>query len=236
MDLRVGERLVLHRLGCAKCVASMDHRDLRRKPRQIGRLFHRRVTAADHGDLAIAEEKPVAGRAGGHAVAHQQALGRQSEQSGRRSRRDDDRPGRPLAIIRADEEGADRQVDRRDLAGEDLGPETLGLGTHFRHQRRTHDPVAKAGPVLDHRGQRQLATSLQTFDDQRMQTGPGRIERRRETGRSRPDDDDLPRPGHGQMCFSRVALMCCFEWPAPARLSTSCPPLNTSSAGIPRML
>ena len=65
------------------------------------RFLHRRIAAADHGDLLAAEEVAVAGRARRDPVAHERALGRQSEQAGRRAGRDDQRLGLELLIARS---------------------------------------------------------------------------------------------------------------------------------------
>ena len=82
------------------------------------------------------------------------------------------------------------EIDARDVALHDLAAKTFGLRAHLGHQVRTHDAVAEPRPVLDHRGQHQLPTGLEPLDEQRRQIRSCRIERRRETGRSRPDDDD----------------------------------------------
>src|SRR5438132_6893865 len=48
---------------------------------------------------------------------------------------------------------------------------------------------SKAGEILDQRRQHQLAAGLEALDDQRLEVGPGGIERRGQAGRPRPDDD-----------------------------------------------
>ena len=76
------------------------------------------------------------------------------------------------------------EIDARDVALHDLGAEALGLRAHLGHQVRTHDAVAEPRPVLDHRGQHQLTTGFEAFDEQRSQIRACRIERCGQTGRS----------------------------------------------------
>ena len=80
-DLRVGARLVLHDLRGAQHRPPVDDRDLRRELGEEDRLLHRRVAAADDGDLVAAEKVAVAGGAGRDAVAHQRALSVQAQQA-----------------------------------------------------------------------------------------------------------------------------------------------------------
>ena len=49
-------------------VAAVHDRDLRGHAREVVGLLHRRVAAADHHELAVAEEEAVAGGAGAHAA------------------------------------------------------------------------------------------------------------------------------------------------------------------------
>jgi hypothetical protein len=56
-------------------------------------LLDGRVAAADHGDLLVAEEEPVAGGAGGQAVAEQLGLLLEAEHERLRAGGDDDRVG-----------------------------------------------------------------------------------------------------------------------------------------------
>ena len=124
-DLRVGEGLVLHDLRRAQRLAPVDHGDVRREPREEDRLFHRRVAAADDGDGLAAEEIAVAGGAGRHAVADQRALRGQAEQPGRRAGRDDQRARLVFGVGGLDRERMRQQIDRRDVAADDLGAEAL---------------------------------------------------------------------------------------------------------------
>jgi hypothetical protein len=88
LDLGVGERPVLHDLAGAQLVAAVDDRDLVGELGEERGLLDRRVAAADDGDLLSAEEEPVAGGAGRHAVADQRvSASRPSISDGRRWRR-----------------------------------------------------------------------------------------------------------------------------------------------------
>src|SRR6185312_4476674 len=59
-DLRVGDGTVLHRLRGPQGVAAVDDRDGLGEPGEEGGLLHRRVTAADDGDVLVLEEEAVA--------------------------------------------------------------------------------------------------------------------------------------------------------------------------------
>ena len=69
VDLRVAEQPVLQDLFGAQRVAAMDEGDPARVVGQIERFLDRGVAAADDDDLLVAEEEPVAGRAGRDAEA-----------------------------------------------------------------------------------------------------------------------------------------------------------------------
>ena len=87
------------RLG-AKLVAAMHDGDLLRDVRQVQRLLDGRVAAADDDDVLALVEEAVAGRAGGHALAHERFFRRQSEVARRRAGGDDQRVARVLAACR----------------------------------------------------------------------------------------------------------------------------------------
>ncbi len=184
-------RLVLHHLRRAQRVAAVNHGDLGGELRQVDRLFHRGVAAADHGDRQSLEEEPVAGRAGRDAAARQLLVDAEIEPLRRRAGRDDQRVRDVPGLVDVDDERALRQVDRRDVALDDLGAEALGLRAQLLHQVGPHDAVAVAGPVLDHRGQHQLTAGFDAFDDERLQIGARRVERGCQSGRAGADDDDL---------------------------------------------
>src|SRR5207245_4318274 len=60
LDLRVLEGALLHDLGGAQVVASVDHIDLPPEPREEERLLHRGVAAAHDYDVLVLEEEAVA--------------------------------------------------------------------------------------------------------------------------------------------------------------------------------
>ena len=190
-NLRVRPRLVLHDLRRAEGVAAVDDGHVGRELRQEGRLFHRRVAAADDRDRLAAEEVAVAGRAGRHAVPHQHPLGFESQQPRRRARGENQRARLVRAAGRDDAEGRPLQVERRHVALHDLGAEPLRLRPHPGDQLRPQDAVAKAGVVLHVGGQHQLPARLQPFDEQRLQVGARGVQGGGQSRRPRPDDDHL---------------------------------------------
>ena len=162
--------------------------------RQVDRLLHRRVAAADDGDRLAAEEVAVAGRARRHAVARQLAVGADVEPARRRAGGDDQRLGRDRAALgQRDRERTLAEVDARDVALPRISvPNRSRLLPHLGHQVRPHDAVPEPGPVLHHRRQHQLTAGLEPLDEQRLQVGAGGVQRGGQPGRARPDDDDLP--------------------------------------------
>ena len=169
----------------------MEQVDLGREAGEVGRLLEGRVSAADHGDLAVLEEEPVAGRAGRYAAAAQAGLARQVQPHGRRTGRHDDRLRAIFRATRPDPERSLREVDAIDVDIHQARPEALSLCPHGGHQRRPLDAVREARVVLHVAGQHQLPARLRTRQDDRLQVGPGRIDRGGQTRRPRTDDDDL---------------------------------------------
>src|SRR5699024_6619995 len=68
-DLLIALDLFLHMIFGAEHIAADDDGHFAGKLRQIQRLFQRGVAAADHTDIAFAEERAVADRAIAHAAA-----------------------------------------------------------------------------------------------------------------------------------------------------------------------
>ena len=83
------------------------------------------------------------------------------------------------------------------LAVRNSAPKRCGLRLHVHHELGAHDPVGKAGKVLDLGGQHELAAGLVAvggrfaFDDERRKVGAGCVDRRGQAGRAGPHDDDL---------------------------------------------
>ena len=88
------------------------------------------------------------------------------------------------------------ELDLGGLGSEERGPESLGLLLEPLHEFGTHDSLGKTGKVLDLGGEHQLTAGLIararrfTFDHERSQIGPGRVDGGGESGRTRSDDDD----------------------------------------------
>src|SRR6266568_371141 len=68
-DLGVRQRAVLHDLRGTQRIPAVDDGDRAREAGQERGLLHRRVAAADHGNIPVAEEEAVAGGAPGHPMA-----------------------------------------------------------------------------------------------------------------------------------------------------------------------
>src|SRR4051794_8587401 len=93
VDLLIGLGPVEHDLRRPERVPPMQEMNLRGEPGEEERLLQRGVATADDGDLLIAEEEAIAGRAGRNAAAAEALLARESQPQGRGARRRDHRVG-----------------------------------------------------------------------------------------------------------------------------------------------
>jgi len=167
-----------------------EHRHLVGEAGQEDRLLERGVAAADHRDLAAAEEEAVARRAGGHPTSSELLLGRQSEPQGRCARGHDDRIRAVLVVADPYAERARAEIHARRVPLDDDRAEALGLGAEHAHQLRSLDPFGEAGIVFDFRGDHQLAHRHVAADDERLKVGARRVDRGGQACRPRADDDD----------------------------------------------
>jgi hypothetical protein len=104
------EETILHDLFRAQLVAAMNERDVRGDVREVDGFLDRGIAAADDGHAVATEEKSVAGRAGGDAVATMLFLGRQPEVLGGGAGGDDERVARVGRRIAAQGEGPGHEV------------------------------------------------------------------------------------------------------------------------------
>ena len=194
------EQPVLQDLFATQAVTAVHEGHVPGDVRQVEGLLDRRVAATDHRHVLAAVEKSVAGGARRDPAAAELGLGRQAEVAGRGPGRDDQRlagVGRRLAV---EQEGPARQVDRLDRVVDELGRESLRMAFHPLHQRRSHEAVRVAGPVVDLGRRHQLATDLQTRDQERLAVGAGGVDGGGVAGRSRTENDELRMAwrGHGR--------------------------------------
>ncbi len=188
--LDLGEQLVLQDLLRAQGVAAVDQVDLAGEVGEVERLLDGGIAAADHRDLLVLVEEPVAGGAGGHALAHELLLRLQPQVLGAGAGGDDQRVAGVLAAVTGQAERAPGQVGGVDVVEDHLGVEALRVRLHPRHQVRAHQAVGIAGPVVDLGGGHQLAAHLQAGDDQRLEVGAGGVDGRGPAGRAGTEDDD----------------------------------------------
>src|SRR5207247_4829853 len=125
--------------------SAVENRHLRRELRQEDRLLHRGVAAADDRDFLVTVERGVADGAVGDAAAVKGALGFEIELSCGRAGGDDHALGAVLVLANPDAKRALREVNARDVVGEELGPELLGLGPELAHQLSAFAALADAG-------------------------------------------------------------------------------------------
>src|SRR4051812_13996823 len=207
-DLLVVLRALLHDLGRAQLGTPVHHGDRLGEAGEEGRLLHRRVTAADHDDVLVAEEEAVTGGTGGHAAAEQALLVVQPEVAVLRAGGHDHRV-RPVHLVAdLDDLRGGGEVDLGDVTGDELGAEALGLRAHVVHELRALDALGEPGEVLDLGGRHQRATELRALEHQGVQVGARRIGGCGVPGRAGPDDDQVADPvvlrrGDGGRAVSR---------------------------------
>ena len=114
------------------------------KRREERRLLHRGVAAADDDDDLVAEERAVAGRAVRDAAALQFCSDGEPELPRARAGRDDHRVRAVLVVADVDPERALGEVDARDVVGDELGAEALGLAPEVGHHRRPEHAVRRS--------------------------------------------------------------------------------------------
>ena len=124
----------------------MDHRHLRGDIGEIERLLDCGIAAADHGDVLVAEEEAVAGRAGGDAKAAELLLGRELQPFGLGPRGyDQGIGGIDVAAVAIQAERPARQVGLGDIVRDHHRADMLGLLAHLLHQPGPLDTEAKPG-------------------------------------------------------------------------------------------
>ena len=67
--------------------------------------------------------------------------------------------------------GRSEKSTLRDVVGDELGAEALGLAAEVVHHLGPHDPVGVARVVLDVARDHQLAAPLEPLDHERLQVG-----------------------------------------------------------------
>src|SRR6266542_279557 len=190
-DSRVVARPIDHDLRGSESLTAVNDGHFRRELRQESRLFHRRIAAADDGDLPAFEEEAVAGGAGRNASPHVLLLGFETEKLGRGTRGDNGGVrGDAASGVEGEREGAAREVDVDDAVEDDLGAETLRLIAKDLHQLGPLDTLAETRVVLHVGRDRQLSARLRPLEDDGRKLRPRGIERGGPPGRAGPDDGD----------------------------------------------
>src|SRR4029453_1789216 len=152
---------------------------------------HRRVAAADDHDLLIPEEGSVTDRAVGDAPALEDTFGLEPQLASVGARGDDHGVRSVLLVADVDLERPLREVDPRDVVGDELGAEALRLPAEVLHHLRPQHALRVARIVLDIARDHQLAAPLEALDHQRLEVRAGSVERGRIPGRTAADDDQL---------------------------------------------
>src|ERR1700754_4864753 len=198
-DLGVGApvnlRLVLgalqHDAGGAELVAAVHDRDRAAEAGEEEGLLHRRVAAADDGDVLVAEEEAVTGGTGADATTQEELLSRNVQVTRGGTHREDHGTGAVGDPIGHDRLDLALQRHLLDVLGAQFGAEARRLAAHLLHELRAHDSVGEARVVLDLGRGHQGATELGALEDQRAQLRTRCVDRSGVTCRPGPDDDQL---------------------------------------------
>ena len=167
LDLGVGRQAARVGLGGPQEVLAHQHSHLGRLLGKVNALLDRRVTASNHDQRLLAEDRQaaVAHGACGHAVAPVLLLTGQIQTPGFRAGGNDDAVGGVRLLLEGvvvahgvepELERAGAEVDFANGLAHDLGAAGLALRAHLVHERRALD-LGEAREVLDLVGGGQLA-------------------------------------------------------------------------------
>src|SRR5918994_803840 len=191
VDVVLLSRPLEHDLRSSELVTAMDDRELLGELGDEDRVLHRRVATADHDHLLVLEEGAVAHAAGGHPVAAELDLARDTEPLRLSSHGEDHGLCPVLVVVDPDAlEPSVAELDPGRVVGDEAGAEVARLLAELGHQLRAHDPpVGEARVVLDVGGGLELASPLEALDHQRLELRSRRI-KRSGIARARAADDD----------------------------------------------
>ena len=195
LDLGVGEDALLQDLGAAQGVAAVDQVDFGGELGQEDGLHEGRVSAADHGDLGVAEKGPVARGAVGHAAADEPAFVLQAQAPVLGAGRDEHGPGRVFGLAAGHDPALAVGVaaDCLGRVADDPGPEFYRALPEILHQLEGGHAVGEAGVILDPVGDQDLAARDGFLQDDCVQAGPPRVDGGGQAGRPGADDDHVVR-------------------------------------------
>jgi hypothetical protein len=117
----------------------------------------------------------------------------------RRTRGDDERIAGVLAVIAAEAEGAVAQIDLVDMVRDDLGLESLRVGAHALHERRSLQVFDIARPIVHIGSGHELSALLQPGDEQGISIRARRIDSRGVACRTRAQDEETTVPDNAHV-------------------------------------
>src|SRR5581483_5234936 len=166
----------------------MDQRNFGCESSQEKCFFHRRVAAADHGNVFTRKKEAITGRAGRYSVPNQSLLAWEPKPSRRSST--GDYQGARLHRLPADLQGewGLAEVSRGDMCELVFGTKAFRLAAHVCDQFGALNSFRKSGEFFHQRGERKLAAGLVAFEYQRLQIRPCAIERGCMASTTRSDD------------------------------------------------
>ena len=167
----------------------MDDRNLAAKLGQVHGLFHRAVAAAYHIDVQILEERPVASRAIGYALAGEFLLARAADGPGVGAGGNDDGLGIIVALLALQVLDFAFQLHLFDGIIDLFCAKMLRLFRHTAYQAGAGLTLDAAGIVFNLRGDDDLSAVLLLLDDQGGQPGAACIASGGEPRRARADNN-----------------------------------------------
>ena len=156
-------------------------------------LLHRGVAAAHDHDPPIAEEGGVARGAVRDAGVRELLLARHAELLVLRAHGEDHRARLVLVIVNehAVRRPVVRELHARGVVADEACTEALRLVAELLHHLRAHHALGETRIVLDVRRRLEQSAPDEALDDQRVQVGPRRVQRRGIARGPASDDDHV---------------------------------------------
>ena len=194
-DFLMLERPLLHDLARPESVPTVKHCHAAAEVGEVEGFLHRRIPTTHDGDILIAEEKTITGRARRDAASIKLLLGLQPKPS-RRSYGGDDEgfTGQRLLIGLLQPKRPLGQIDGNHIAIDKLGVEAPSLRHELVHHLRTLHSLRIARIVLHIGGDHQLPTRFVAGNQHRTQVSPRCVNGSGQPGRAGTKNDHTVMP------------------------------------------
>ena len=169
----------------------MDNRHRAGELGKEGCLFHCGVTAADDGDIVVAEEETITGGTGADTMTKQRLLTRSTDITRSGTGCQDDSVSLVLFFTDPDRLDIASEIHAVDNLHAQVSAEALCLCAHLIHQLRPHDALGETWVVLHIGSRHKQAAKLDALEHHRLQVGTGCVGGSRVTGGTGTDDDQV---------------------------------------------